>query len=47
MCYPAYPTKSSKVTQNVFLPIVALHEDIVKLYNMFQAISLLKKSERS
>ena len=41
MCFPAHPTKSSKVTQvtqNVFLAIVVLHEDIVKLCDTLQAM---------
>ena len=43
MYYPAHSTKSKKMTQNVFLAIVGLHEDIVKLCDTLQAMLFKEK----
>ena len=45
MCYPAHPTKSSKVNENVFLATVGLLEDLVKLCDTLLAM-FIEKYER-
>ena len=55
MCYPAHLTKSSKVTQNIFLPIYVFIisrnllkrlDIIVKLFDTLQAMLFEEKSYR-